>query len=494
MFTNEVKVKMGIVAVSRSCFSKELSTNRRNAVKAECDKLGVELYNCPVLVENEVDAMKALEDLKANDVNALIVYLGNFGPETPETMMAQKFSGPKMFCAAAEESMNDLFDGRGDAYCGMLNASYSLKLRDLKVFIPDEPVGTADETAASIAEFEPIARVLIGMSSLKVISFGPRPQDFIACNAPIKPLYDLGVEIQENSELDLFCSFNEHEGDERIPAIVEEMMADYGGNVTYPDALAKLAQYEITLLDWAEANRGACEHVIFANKCWPSFQTAFKIVPCYVNGRLAAKGIPVSCEVDIYGVLSEYMIYLATGKAPALLDINNTVPKDLYETYKDMAKGYKNNEMFMGFHCGNGSTCILKKPTMGYQRIMKRDLEPEGEPFITRGTNEGDLITSPVTLFRLQGAADCRLTSYIAQGETLDIPSHSFGTIGVIAIPEMPRFYRHILIEKNYPHHSGVAFANCGKTLFEVVKLLGVEDISYNQPASLPYKTENPFA
>ena len=58
----------------------------------------------------------------------------------------------------------------------------------------------------------------------------------------------------------------------------------------------------------------------------------------------------------------------------------------------------------------------------------------------------------------------------------------------------MPRFYRHVLIEKNYPHHSGVAFANCGKTLFEVVKLLGVEDISYNQPASLPYKTENPFA
>ena len=42
-----------------------------------------------------------------------------------------------MFCAAAEESAEDLMDGRGDAYCGMLNASYNLKLRNVKVYIPE---------------------------------------------------------------------------------------------------------------------------------------------------------------------------------------------------------------------------------------------------------------------------------------------------------------------------------------------------------------------
>ena len=34
--------------------------------------------------------------------------------------------------AAAEETQNDLIGGRGDAYCGMLNASYNLKLRNVK--------------------------------------------------------------------------------------------------------------------------------------------------------------------------------------------------------------------------------------------------------------------------------------------------------------------------------------------------------------------------
>jgi L-fucose isomerase-like protein len=45
-----------------------------------------------------------------------------------------------------------------------------------------------------------------------------------------------------------------------------------------------------------------------------------------------------------------------------------------------------------------------------------------------------------------------------------------FGAIGGFAIPELGRFYRHVLIEKNYPHHGAVAFGHYGKALFEVFK------------------------
>ena len=49
----------------------------------------------------------------------------------------------KMFVAAAEESrQNNLVQGRGDAYCGMLNASYNLKTSAmLGAYIPEYPVG-----------------------------------------------------------------------------------------------------------------------------------------------------------------------------------------------------------------------------------------------------------------------------------------------------------------------------------------------------------------
>ena len=98
-----------------------------------------------------------------------------------------------------------------------------------------------------------------------------------------------------------------------------------------------------------------------------------------------------------------------------------------------------------------------------------------------------------ITFFRLQSTADTQLRAYVAEGEVLNVPTKSFGSIGVFAIPEMGRFYRHVLIEKNYPHHGAVAFGHFGKALFEVFKYLGVTDIGYIQPKSLPYPTENPF-
>ena len=115
------------------------------------------------------------------------------------------------------------------------------------------------------------------------------------------------------------------------------------------------------------------------------------------------------------------------------------------------------------------------------------------EPDITRGTMEGNIKPGDITFFRLQSTADTQLKAYVAQGQVLDVDCESFGSIGAFAIPEMDRFYRHVLIAKRYPHHGAVAFGHWGKALFEVFKYLGVTDIAYNQPRSLPYPGENPF-
>ncbi|MEG1069755.1 MAG: fucose isomerase [Ruthenibacterium sp.] len=489
--SNLPHVKLGIIAVSRGCFPVALSERRRAAiVKA----YGSDLYECPIAVETEIDAQKAMMDVKTAGVNALVVFLGNFGPETPETMLADWFDGPIMYVAAAEGD-GDLHDGRGDAYCGMLNCSYNLNLRHKTAYIPEYPVGTAAELAEKIREFVPISAAVLGLKGLKIITFGPRPNDFLACNAPIKALYDLGVALEENSELDLLVAYNKHKDDARIPAVMAEMEAELGVNNKYAGVLPRLAQYELTLLDWIDAHKGVSQYAAIAGKCWPAFQTEFGFVPCYVNSRLTARGIPVSCEVDIYGALSEYIGLCVSGKAVTLLDINNTVPASMYEASIKDKYSVTLPETFMGFHCGNTACELLNDPHMGYQLIMKRDLEPDlPEPDITRGTMEGDIKAGDITFFRLQSTADTRLKAYVAEGAVLDVPTESFGSIGVFAIPEMDRFYRHVLIAKCYPHHGAVAFGHYGKTLFEVFKYLGIIDIAYNQPKALPYAGENPFA
>lgn len=498
-FQNIPKVKLGIIAVSRDCFVISLSEKRRAAITKAFGSKG-SLYEAKTTVENEQDMLKAVEEVKQAGCNALVVFLGNFGPETQETQIAQNFSGPCMFVAAAEETQNDLINGRGDAYCGMLNCSYNLNLRKIPAIIPEYPVGTSDDIARMIEEFIPVARAIIGISSLKIITFGPRPQDFFACNAPIKGLYDIGVEIQENSELDLLVAYRAHKDDKRIPEVVKDMEAELGsGGNNFPDLLPRMAQFELTLLDWIEANRGCKKYVVLADKCWPAFPKEFGFEPCYVNSRMAARGIPVACEVDIFGALSEYIGTCVSGSPVTLLDINNSVPQDMYE---QSIKGkfsypYVLSDTFMAFHCGNTPFCRMNKasnPGVKYQLIQHRLLEPkDSAPDFTRGTLEGDIMPGPITFFRLQTTPDTRLQAYVAHGEILPVATRSFGGIGVFAIPEMGRFYRHVLIQKNYPHHGAVAFGHYGKALFTLFKYLNIADVAYNQPKGILYPSENPF-
>ena len=233
---------MGLLAVSRDCFPLELSKQRRQKVAEACRAHAIPLVELETVVEHESDVAPALREIGQKGVNALAIYLGNFGPEGPATLLAQKFGGPVMLAAAAKETGNDLYNGRGDAYCGMLSASYNVGLRRLRVHIPRYPVGSPDEVAVMLREFFPVARVALGLKNLKIFSFGPRPYDFLTCHAPIQPLFDLGVEIVENSELDMLDLFHGEQGDPRIKEIARDMAVELGRGNSYPNLLEPLAQ------------------------------------------------------------------------------------------------------------------------------------------------------------------------------------------------------------------------------------------------------------
>jgi len=489
---NIPKIRMGIVGVSRDCFPMELARTRLKKVTAECRKLKLDVVEAKTIIETDSDAAAAAAEMRREGVNAVTVYLGNFGPEGPLTIFAEKMGVPFMLVGAAEESASSLVDGRGDAFCGMLSACLNAELRNLRPYLPPAPVGLPAQIAQNISRFMDVARVIVGLKNLKTFSFGPRPQDFYACNAPLRPLYNLGIEVMENSELDMLELFKSvADQKQKISAIARDMARELGKGNLHPEKLAALAQFELALTSFFEKNLGSRQFGVFANKCWPAFEKAFGFVPCYVNSRLAQRGIPAACEVDIYGAVSEYMLQLALLKPATLLDINNTVPDDL--PLSDL-KGANREDLFMGFHCGNTASCCLKAGcAMKYQLIMYRLMEPGKEPDITCGTLEGTLVPGPVTLFRLQAAARDELRSYVAEGEVLDADPRSFGGIGIFAVPNFARFYRYALLAKQFPHHGAVGFERAGKILYDALQMLGVTDISTPLPPERLYPGENPF-
>jgi L-fucose isomerase-like protein len=277
-----------------------------------------------------------------------------------------------------------------------------------------------------------------------------------------------------------------------IEAVARDMAKELGAGNQHPEKLRQLAQFEVALTEFFQDNLGSRQFGVYANKCWPSFEKAFGFVPCYVNSRLASRGIPAACEVDIYGAVSEYMAQLASGRPVTLLDVNNSVPADI--AIKNL-KGAGREDLFMGFHCGNTpSCCLCKGCAMKHQVIMHRLMEPGKTPDITCGTLEGTLKPGPTTIFRLQSTPDSGgLMSYVAEGHVLDADPSSFGAIGVIGIGGFSRFYRYVLLERQFPHHTAVAFSHAGRVLFDAVKLLGVDDVSAPKPAGCLYAGENPF-
>lgn len=74
---NIPEVKLGIIAVSRDCFPIALSQQRRKNIVAA---YGEGIYECPITVENEKDALAALADVKKAGVNALVVFWATSAP------------------------------------------------------------------------------------------------------------------------------------------------------------------------------------------------------------------------------------------------------------------------------------------------------------------------------------------------------------------------------------------------------------------------------
>ena len=44
--------------------------------------------------------------------------------------------------------------------------------------------------------------------------------------------------------------------------------------------LCLVAQFALTLLDWADGHKGARKCVAFADSCWPAFPEQFGFEPC----------------------------------------------------------------------------------------------------------------------------------------------------------------------------------------------------------------------
>lgn len=387
---NTPLVKTALIGVGRD---KELTRKRINALIRACQKADVKIYTCKNVITNEEDIFSVLDELSDAEVNAAVIYLGDLAPEGAAAIFAQQFWGHVMLSAAE------------GAYGALLATACDFKIRGVLPYIPQSPAAPPEELLAPISHFASAAAVVNGVQNLKAFSFSG--------DVPAKGLYDLGIEVMERSEADLFLLYNaidakDRDVADRIEDISEESQES-------PEVISKLARFEVALTRFYEKNRGSRLYGIFAVKRGEAFKALFGFDPSIVCARLAARGIPVSYDGDIYGALSAYICQLASGSPAALVDI----------------------------------------------------VEGTQGGFI--GSADGETKPGSVTLFRLQADSTGDFASYLCEGEALENPK------GAFAVPGFSEFYRQVLIENAFPQHTAVASGKCAEVLVDALKLLGIE-------------------
>lgn len=483
-------IKLGFVSASRNCFPRALAAERSERLVAATLALGIELTlpvgDCAV-VETRAHAADAAAQLVAAGCDAAVLFLGNFSPEIEDAAFVKAFPGPVLLIAAAEENGMTLLQKRGDALCGLLSAAMAIRKRDVqnRVLIPEIPVVSAEEGAKEIAHFQKVVKVVKGTRNATIGLFGPRPRDFETCNYNIASIQSIGIEIEELGHFDLQNEIK------AIKAAAAESAAIAADMKSEMPSIPNDQEFVARLSDYEQAMRNLRDRLQLsgaASQCWSEQEFALKHVPCFINGRMADQGFPIACENDAYSLVAELMGQYASDNTVTVLDINHSIPGNLHESLKD----YPIRDMVGMFHCGNTASKLLKNPEMKYQVIMKRLMEPDTDPDITRGTIEGQIAASPITVLQVHGHGD-KLRAYICEGHFLDLDPKTFGCTGTAYIPGFQRFYRHVLLG-NYHHHAAVAFAHVGAVLFDALKLLGIEVVDTPNPAGLPYPGENVFS
>jgi L-fucose isomerase-like protein len=480
-------VKLGFVSASRNCFPRALSAERSERVLHGARSAGLALVvpegECAI-IETRQHAKDAAARLTAQGCDAAVLFLGNFSPEIEDAVFVREFAGPVMIVAAAEESGATLLQKRGDALCGLMSAMLGIRKRGLlsKVHVPERPVAGAAQVVEEIGRFGKIMQVAKGIANATLGLFGPRPRDFETCNYNIASLQSIGLEIEELGLFDLQREVARIKQSGDLADTAASMQREVAG-VPEGEFVHRLSAYEKAINHF----RTTLQLSGAATQCWSEQEISLKHVPCFINGRMAGQGFPIACENDAYSLVAELMGQYASNAPVTILDINHSIPVDLH----DSLKNYPIEDMVGMFHCGNTATGLLKNPEMKHQVIMKRMMEPDTAPDITRGTIEGQIKGSPITVLQVHGDGD-RLRAYVCEGHFLDLDPKTFGCTGTAYLPGFSRFYRHVMLGR-YHHHAAVAFAHVADILFDAFKLLGIPTIETPLPSCVPYPGENVF-
>jgi L-fucose isomerase-like protein len=466
------KMTFGIVVGNRGFFPDHLAKSGREEIIRVLEAAGA----TPIVLSPEQSHYGAVETYTeaqhcaelfskhAGAIDGIIVTLPNFGEERG-IVDAIRLSGlkvPVLVQATPDRSDTMTIANRRDSFCGKMSCCNNLMQYGIPYSLTTLHTERLDspEFKADLEWFSQVCRIVKGLKNLRIGAIGARPTAFNTVRYSERIFETSCITIETIDLSEIFGRINRMKDADDAAQAKLAAIKKYVSTTGISDAaLLKMAKLGAVIDGWMKQ-----AHVtISAVQCWTSMEEFFGVVPCTIMSMMSNELIPSACEVDVPGVLSMYMMALASGTPSALLDWNNNYGADPNKC--------------VCFHCSNLPKHFFKDVRMDYQEIIAGTVGKEN----TFGTCVGRVKSGAMSFARF--STDDRrgiVRGYTGPGRFTDDPLETFGGAGVAEIPQLQKLLKYICRE-GFEHHVAANFSDVSKAVHEAARYLGWE--SYYHPS-----------
>jgi L-fucose isomerase-like protein len=471
--TAQKKITFGVIVGNRGFFPDQLAKTGREEIIKVLEAAGAKVVVLSPeeskygAVESYAESQKCAELFKkhAEEIDGIILTLPNFGEERG-IVDAIRLSGlkvPVLVQATPDRSEDMTIAVRRDSFCGKMSACNNMMQYGIPYSLTTLHTEslTSPEFKADLEWFSAVCRIVKGLKNLKIGAIGARPAAFNTVRYSERLFETAGISVDTIDLSEIFGRINKMKDTDEAAQAKLAAIKSYVTTKGIPDAaLVKMAKLGAVIDGWMKQTN--C--TISAVQCWTSMEEFFGVVPCTIMSMMSNNLIPSACEVDVPGVLSMYMLMLASGTPSALLDWNNN-----YGSHPDKC---------VCFHCSNLPKHFFKDVRMDYQEIIAGTVGKEN----AFGTCVGR-VKAGVMSYARYSTDDRRgvIRGYTGAGKFTDDPLETFGGAGVAEIPQLQKLLKYICRE-GFEHHVAANFSDVSKAVHEATtRYLGWESYLHGQ-------------
>ena len=451
------KIKIGFAPTRRSIFSapdaiKYAGLTRKRLNELGIDYVDIEDINEDGLLYDDAGLAVTIERFRAAKVDGIFLAHENFGTEYECARLAKALNVPVLLWGPRDERPEPDGGRLRDSQCGLFATGKVLRRFGIPFTYMTNCRLEDPEFERGIKDFLAVCNVVKVFRQTRILQIGPRPFDFWStmCNeGELLEKYNIQLSPIPLPELTDEINKWKKEGTE-VQKVIDYCKENMTCSIS-DKGLENVAALKVAMKSLA--NKYGCNAI--AIQCWNALQGEIGIMPCAANALLNEEGIPVICETDIHGAISQLMVEAASMNERRVMFADWTVRHPDNE----------NGELLQ--HCGPWPISVAReKPTICVPVAFPQN-----------GAVSAEAKHGQMTIARFDGDGG-EYSLLLGHARGIDGP-WTRGTYVWIEVANWKRLEAKI-VEGPYIHHCAAIHGDVLPVLYEACKYLGIKADLYD--------------